>query len=301
MRSMRSRSSAAVRSRRLHQAFLAIVAWKALRQPMGASSSPLNNPSSRKLLFVAGAGALGSEFLVRRGTEHEMPVGRWRAQARRMRSRAELQRRALRRRAAHASQRVRSVDLRPAATSRVGLAVEGAVVLAAVVLAGTRIAGRSSGKAESEAQDQLPTAGELPEAAKRTTRQLLQRLRSINIPDLPEFHMPALPRWVTDNGARASSGTSEPESQCLARALARPSLLLVAMASCDAALRERGVLHRLAPETRRRVHAHLRRRAEQVPVPQPVVATGVHVRRGVEALWARVCNVLARVPAGALP
>ena len=119
------RVSTVVLSKYTHRALLTVLAWKALRQPCTSGSS-------RGAFFVCATSALGAEFLVRHNTERAMPVGHLRARARRARARSELQRQALRRRAALLAARTRR-GAAAAPIGRRGLQAIGFVALLALL------------------------------------------------------------------------------------------------------------------------------------------------------------------------
>ena len=287
------KSSRTIRSRVVHRALLAIVAWKASRQ-----QTP--ERGSRKYLVLAGLSSAGAEYMVRRGTARQVPVEKLRARARKTRAHLAMHGQALKQRTGSIAHSLRKTDYHALATSRKGVATGGAVALAAVVL----VAARTAGKGEPEPKPwAMPRWSDLPRLhlpdvpnmkVPHQVHELINKANNIRLPS--NVKVPFAHRQASDDCMAEKCSNVPPDSLPLSSVLARPPLLLLAAASCDAALRERGVLHHVAPQMRKQ----LQQRAAQVKAPQPLVVTGVHVRRGAQALWGRLRSAMAYVPARAL-
>jgi hypothetical protein len=117
----------------------------------------------------------------------------------------------------------------------------------------------------------------------------LVTLKDAKLEPAPSSSSPAA---ATRAPAPVASEARTPESLLLTRPFVRPSLLILAMVSCDTALREYGMLGRVA--VRQRVD--LTRRARVVTVPRPLVITGKHVRHALSSVWDRLSSIMAQVP-----
>jgi hypothetical protein len=73
----------------------------------------------------------------------------------------------------------------------------------------------------------------------------------------------------------------------------QPPLLLVAMIGCDVAMKENGLLGRVAASKR----TALQHRAPPVPIPGPLCLSGGQIMHATVALWRFFASVVALVPA----